>query len=151
VDLQAGGVAAAHEAGGGVLGRWRRRLLRAGVAGGGGERFARMRLLAAMRTRREAGWRGIRRGREGDRGGGFGRASPAMAASSSACRRPPPMMKPMSSARIRTRILGGGRAAGYSAATGSSAGESDGWGLACDWGLGWRATGDAGGSGRAAR
>jgi hypothetical protein len=26
VDLQAGGVAAAHEAGGGVLGRWRRRL-----------------------------------------------------------------------------------------------------------------------------
>jgi hypothetical protein len=29
---------------------------------------------AAMRTRREAGWWGIRRGREGDRGGGFGRA-----------------------------------------------------------------------------
>jgi hypothetical protein len=73
VDLQAGGVVAAHEAGG-VLGRLRQRLLRAGVAGGGGERFARMQLLAAMRTRREAGWQGIRRGREGDRGGGFGRA-----------------------------------------------------------------------------
>jgi hypothetical protein len=65
----------AHEARLGVLGRWRRRLLRAGVAGGGGERFARMRLLAAMRTGREAGWRirwrEIRRGREGNRGGGF--------------------------------------------------------------------------------
>jgi hypothetical protein len=32
--------------------------------------------------------------------------SPATAASSSACRRPPPMMKPMSSAWICTRILG---------------------------------------------
>jgi hypothetical protein len=49
VDLQAGGVATAHEAGGGVLGRWRRRLLRADAAGGGGERFTCMLLLAAMR------------------------------------------------------------------------------------------------------
>jgi hypothetical protein len=69
VDLQAGGVAAAHKTGGGVLGRWRRRLLRASVAGGGGEIFTRMLLLAAIRTGREVGWRirwrGIRHGREG--------------------------------------------------------------------------------------